>query len=259
MTKDQKKHRKLMFTKQEDEQLRKLVNEFGETDWDLVASYMEGRTRRQCRERWRKFLSPHLNNSPWTQEEDRLLLERYETFGPKWVTISRSFKNRTDINVKSRFLVLQRQQRKNFEESLKNDKSSISNKSKTRSLFISKPTSNDKQPDFSPSQIAIDDNFSYSDFDPMQLSIWSSFQDSPNLINSNDPRNIELLPTMEKNIHSSQKQSSVRELEQDDNYCLETMLQPLKDLETQMQMNLWTPDSHPEAEFVYMSICNMVF
>ena len=99
---------KAKFTKDEDDKLKKLVNEYGDQDWKLIASFFGDRSRRQCRERWSKFLSPFLNRSPWTSEEDTLLMQLYSQIGPKWTLISRSFKNRTDINIKTRYITLTR-------------------------------------------------------------------------------------------------------------------------------------------------------
>ena len=104
---------KSMFTKKEDTKLIKLVKEYGSEDWALISSFFKDRTRRQCRERWNKYLCPSLNHSPWTSEEDELLLKKYNQVGPKWTLISKSFKNRTDINIKSRYIYLKRKIKKN--------------------------------------------------------------------------------------------------------------------------------------------------
>ena len=96
------------FTPEEDAKLRKLVQQYGEKSWPQVASYMEGRTTRQCRERYRHYLSPNIINGDWTPEEDKLLIEKYNQLGPKWVSIAKVFKTRTDINVKNRWIVLMR-------------------------------------------------------------------------------------------------------------------------------------------------------
>lgn len=104
---------KSMFTKKEDKKLIKLVKEYGDQDWALIASFFKDRTRRQCRERWKKYLCPSLNHSPWTSEEDELLLKKFVQIGPKWTLISKSFKNRTDISIKSRYIYIMRKIKKN--------------------------------------------------------------------------------------------------------------------------------------------------
>lgn len=104
---------KSMFTIKEDKKLIKLVKEYGDQDWALISSFFKDRTRRQCRERWKKYLCPSLNHSPWTSEEDELLLKKFNQIGPKWTQISKSFKNRTDISIKSRYIYLMRKIKKN--------------------------------------------------------------------------------------------------------------------------------------------------
>lgn len=111
----QTKRSKAMFSKEEDKKLIKAVRTFGENNWKIVSLYVENRTVRQCRERWKKFLCPSLNRSSWTREEDEILLEKYKEYGPKWSQISKYFQHRTDINIKTRFSVLTRKIRKEQE------------------------------------------------------------------------------------------------------------------------------------------------
>lgn len=111
----QTKRSKVMFSKEEDKKLIKVVRKFGENNWKIVSLYVENRTVRQCRERWKKFLCPSLNHSSWTKEEDEILLKKYKEYGPKWSQISKYFQNRTDINIKTRFSVLARKIRKEQE------------------------------------------------------------------------------------------------------------------------------------------------
>ena len=103
-----KPHPKQQFTIEEDMKLQSLVNNFGDKNWDLIAKCMGNRNERQCKERWTKYLSPNINNSPWSEEEDRLLVTKIEEMGQKWVKISKFFNNRTDANLKNRWNVLVR-------------------------------------------------------------------------------------------------------------------------------------------------------
>jgi hypothetical protein len=61
------------------------------------------RSDRQCRERWKNYLAPGLNQGPWTKAEDRLLVEKFRQFGPKWAQIILSFPHRSNIDVKNRW------------------------------------------------------------------------------------------------------------------------------------------------------------
>ena len=103
-----KSRQKLKFTVDEDQKLIKLVNEYGENDWGTITLYMDGRNIRQCRERWKHYLSPQVSNAPWTEIEDALLNQKYNEYGPKWKKIAEFFSNRTYINIKNRFLLKKR-------------------------------------------------------------------------------------------------------------------------------------------------------
>jgi hypothetical protein len=95
-----------MFSTEEDEVLRQLVAQFGEHDWKAIASKMPNRTTRQCRERYKNYLSPALTNQPYSTAEDDLLREKVAEIGPKWATISGFFKGRSDVALKNRWAAL---------------------------------------------------------------------------------------------------------------------------------------------------------
>lgn len=104
-----KPHPKTQFTSKEDQQLMSLVQIYGDNNWEVIAQLMEGRNVRQCRERYTKYLSPDINRDPWSREEDNLLIEKHNQFGPKWVKISKFFNKRTDAAIKNRWNILLRQ------------------------------------------------------------------------------------------------------------------------------------------------------
>lgn len=91
------------FTKEEDMQLIHLVSIFGSNNWSAVAKSMRGRTTRQCRERYKTYLSPGINQAPWSADEDTQLILLYQTMGPKWAEIAKYFNGRSDNNVKNRW------------------------------------------------------------------------------------------------------------------------------------------------------------
>jgi hypothetical protein len=99
------------FSKEEDSQLRDLVSQLGPQKWSRIAAEMPERNARSCRERWINYLAPSINQTPWTQEEDRLLLEKQRELGSKWTQISKFFDGRTDIHIKHRWLILSRKLR----------------------------------------------------------------------------------------------------------------------------------------------------
>ncbi|EAX95540.1 Myb-like DNA-binding domain containing protein [Trichomonas vaginalis G3] len=105
-----KKHK---FTPEEDQLLLDLVKKYGLFDWESIAEEMEDRTARQCRDRWNYYLNPDVRNNNWTEEEEKLLLKKYARYGPKWSLISKFFDNRTDVNIKNHYIVMQRKTARN--------------------------------------------------------------------------------------------------------------------------------------------------
>jgi hypothetical protein len=100
------------FTSDEDILLRDLVSDLGEQDWSAISARMVTRSARQCRDRWVGYLSPRIENAAWTAAEESLLLEKYAELGPRWMLIAPFFPSRTNINLKSRWHLIQRRVRK---------------------------------------------------------------------------------------------------------------------------------------------------
>ena len=112
-----KSHHRNLFSKTEDEKLKRLVVQYGDK-WNKVAEEMEGRNARQCRDRFNTYLSPNSKIGNWSKEEDQLLLKLYNEFGNQWVKISKHFNNRTDTAIKNRFNNLKSERKKPDHEHL---------------------------------------------------------------------------------------------------------------------------------------------
>ena len=50
----------------------------------LIASKMEARTGKQCRERYMNHLSPAVKTDPWTSMEDETIRSLYSVLGSQW-------------------------------------------------------------------------------------------------------------------------------------------------------------------------------
>ena len=77
-----RKERSSRWTKEEDELLIALVEEFEGKGWKKIATFIKERTPIQCLHRWSKILKPGLVKGPWTFQEDKMLIN--------WVNINGS-------------------------------------------------------------------------------------------------------------------------------------------------------------------------
>ena len=97
-----KSHPRKQFTTDEDLKLARLVQMYGEGNWNVICDNMPGRNIRQVKERWTYYLSPKINKKPWMNEDDKKLAELYKKFGTKWHTIASFFPSRTSICIRNR-------------------------------------------------------------------------------------------------------------------------------------------------------------
>jgi hypothetical protein len=94
------------FSNEEDLQLTRLVAEYGTDDWAAIAKKMGRRSARQCRERWKHYLSTSTSHGPWTLREEELLVKHFLEIGPKWTRLATILGNRTDQQVKTRLMLI---------------------------------------------------------------------------------------------------------------------------------------------------------
>lgn len=94
-----KKINKEKWIQEEDELLKELAKKHGSRRWHLVAAHFRGRTGRtakQCRERYRYQLHPHVRKGPWSKEEELTMREAHSQVGNKWSLIALRLPGRTD-------------------------------------------------------------------------------------------------------------------------------------------------------------------
>ncbi|KAM4772770.1 transcriptional activator Myb [Rhinophrynus dorsalis] len=95
---------KTRWTREEDEKLKKLVEQNGSEDWKVIASFLPNRTDVQCQHRWQKVLNPELIKGPWTKEEDQRVIELVQKYGPKrWSVIAKHLKGRIGKQCRERW------------------------------------------------------------------------------------------------------------------------------------------------------------
>ena len=122
------------FTIQEDKKLTELVSIYGENSWPLVASKMEHRNSRQCKDRWTQYLSPAANKNPWTEEEEERLKTLVRELNGKWIEIAKHFEGRADAQIRNKWKTLQRRM-----GLLPNKKSSIQHQTSPRQAILTYP------------------------------------------------------------------------------------------------------------------------
>ncbi|CCC08029.1 hypothetical protein SMACR_01593 [Sordaria macrospora] len=103
--------RKGTWTREEDQRLREAFDIYGPRWSEVAKKGVESRNGDQCWKRWYDCLDPMINRTPWTPEEDILLLQMVSQKGRSWTEIVKTqFPTRTSLSAKNRFLILRRRQ-----------------------------------------------------------------------------------------------------------------------------------------------------
>uniref|UniRef100_A0A3Q0SVU3 MYB proto-onco like 1 n=1 Tax=Amphilophus citrinellus TaxID=61819 RepID=A0A3Q0SVU3_AMPCI len=103
-SKDKKTQCKVKWSRDEDEKLKKLVEQHGTDSWKLISTLFPGRTDGQCQHRWQKVLNPELVKGPWTKEEDQKVIDLVHKYGPKrWSVIAKHLQGRIGKQCRERW------------------------------------------------------------------------------------------------------------------------------------------------------------
>lgn len=81
----------------------------GEGDWWKCAKFIDGRTGKQCRERWMNTLDPNVRIGRWSDEEEYQIFKKFSIYGSKWAKIAKEIPGRSENSIKNRFYSTLRQ------------------------------------------------------------------------------------------------------------------------------------------------------
>lgn len=133
---------------QEDEIIKEIVLVQGLKKWTKIAKAIkdrlgiEGRTGKQCRERWHNHLNPDIKKETWTEEEENHIFELQKQFGNKWSEIATHMPGRTDNSIKNCFYSAIRRNLRKYNkkrpesEKLKGPLKSLLKKPSTRAILM---------------------------------------------------------------------------------------------------------------------------
>nr|XP_043608924.1 transcription factor MYB3R-1 [Erigeron canadensis] len=89
------------WSKEEDEVIIRLVEQYGAKKWSTIAQHLPGRIGKQCRERWHNHLNPNINKEAWSQEEELALIHAHQVYGNKWAELTKFLPGRSDNAIKN--------------------------------------------------------------------------------------------------------------------------------------------------------------
>lgn len=91
------------WTGQEDQIIIQFVAQYGKKSWTKLAEKLPGRIGKQCRERWINHLDPDMCHTPFTPEEDKMIIELHQEYGNSWTKIAACMPKRTCNAIKNRW------------------------------------------------------------------------------------------------------------------------------------------------------------
>lgn len=130
---------RVRWTDEENEKLINHVTKNGPKKWKQIAIELKTKTAQQCRDHYNDVLDPDIKNALWTEEEEKILLLKYEQFGPHWAQIKTFLPGRTTGMIKNYMNLLLKKGTFQKEKKI-NIEAEISDLFETKPLDIEKET-----------------------------------------------------------------------------------------------------------------------
>jgi hypothetical protein len=98
-----KTRRVLKWAPMEDKLLMFVAGNFGQRNWNAIASHFPGRTAVQCSARYNR-IKPGYHRGLWTVKEDSSLRKLVKLYGKDWSRLSKVMGNRSGKQIRDRYI-----------------------------------------------------------------------------------------------------------------------------------------------------------